>query len=154
MIFGVAAAYFWLIVLLVCIVAEAITVQLISLWFALGALAAMISAIAGVPVLWQLTIFAVVSLILLLVLYPVVRRHLQTNQAPTNADRIVGETAVVIETIDNRAGTGQIRLLSQTWTARTVCDGIIIPEGSMVSVDSISGVKAMVVQYEAGGSKI
>lgn len=152
MIAGIPALYFWLLVLILCVVAEAITTHLVSFWFAVGSLGALFSAAAGFSILAQAAIFAVLSLLLLLSLRPMTQRLLQPRQEYTNADRIVGQTAVVIQTIDNRAGTGQIRLLSQTWTARSLGD-MVIPEGSTVVVDHISGVKAIVActQNEVGG---
>lgn len=147
---------FWLVILIACVAAEAITVQLVSLWFAVGSLGALIAAGVGLGLTGQWVIFILLSIILLLLIRPMAARLLRTERDRTNADRIFGEKAVVIETIDNSAGTGQIRLLSQTWTARTVKDGVIVPEGSTVYVDGISGVKAMVVltQEELGGCTI
>lgn len=152
MIIGIPALCFWLLVLILCVVVEAITTNLVSLWFAVGALGALLAAGGGLSILGQAVVFAVLSLLLLLSLRPMTQRLLCPKQEFTNADRIVGQSAVVIQTIDNQAGTGQIRLLSQTWTARSL-NNSIIPEGSTVVVDHISGVKAIVVctQNEVGG---
>ncbi|MDO5548119.1 MAG: NfeD family protein [Eubacteriales bacterium] len=152
MIIGIPALCFWLLVLILCVVVEAITTNLVSLWFAVGALGALLAAGGGLSILGQAVVFAVLSLLLLLSLRPMTQRLLRPKQEFTNADRIVGQSAVVIQTIDNQAGTGQIRLLSQTWTARSL-NNSIIPEGSSVVVDHISGVKAIVVctQNEVGG---
>lgn len=153
MLFGLSPVLFWIGLLVICCVVEAMTVQLVSLWFALGSVGALIAAWLGAPLLWQWMIFAALSLLLLAVLRPLVSRLLRPKSDRTNADRIIGMEAVVTQTIDNQAGTGQIRLLSQTWTARTIQDGIIVPEGSTVYVEGIQGVKAMVVltQQELGG---
>jgi membrane protein implicated in regulation of membrane protease activity len=152
MIAGLPSLYFWLFVLILCVVAEALTTHLVSLWFAVGALGALVSAAIGFPILGQAAVFAVLSLLLLLSLRPMTQRLMKVKQEHTNADRIVGQTAVVTQRIDNQSETGQIRLLSQTWTARSVND-TIIPEGEVVLVDHISGVKAMVacIQNETVG---
>ncbi len=153
MLFGLSPFVFWIGLLILCCVIEALTVQLVSLWFAAGSLGALLAAWFGLPILWQWMIFALLSLLLLLLLRPMVAHLLHPGANRTNADRIVGMAAIVTETIDNQSGTGQIRLLSQTWTARTIQEGVIVPEGSTVYVESIQGVKAMVVltQNELGG---
>lgn len=153
MLFGLSPVLFWIGLLVICCIVEAMTVQLVSLWFALGAFGALLAAWFGASLIVQWLIFALLSLMLLILLRPLVSRLLSTKSDRTNADRIIGMAATVIEPIDNQAGTGQIRLLSQTWTARTVQDGVIVPEGSTVYVESIQGVKAMVVltQQELGG---
>lgn len=155
MIAGIPAIYVWLIIFIVCVAAEAATTQMVSLWFAFGSLGALLTAALDLGILVQALVFVLLSLILLLALRPFTRRILYSKQEPTNADRIVGQTAVVIEAIDNRAGTGQIRLLSQVWTARSV-DDTVIPEGDTVIVEGISGVKAMVscTQHEVGGVSV
>ena len=156
MILGISPTYFWLSLLVICLVAEAFSVQLVSLWFALGSLGALIAVVLGVSMLGQWALFIALSLLLMVLLRPLVRHVLRPKADRTNADRIVGQAAVVIEAIDNQAETGQIRLMSQTWTARTVVNGIYIPEGSTVYVDGIAGVKAMVVQTqeELGGCRV
>ncbi len=148
-----SSVLFWIGLLIFCCIVEAMTIQLVSLWFALGSMGALLAACFGAPLLWQWMVFALLSLLLLVCLRPLVTRLLRPKSDRTNADRIVGMAAIVTETIDNQMGTGQIRLLSQTWTARTVHDGVIVPEGSTVYVDSIQGVKAIVVltEQELGG---
>lgn len=152
MIIGIPALYLWLAVLIICIIAEAVTTQLVSLWFAFGSLGALIAAALGFGISVQSAVFVLLSLVLLLALRPITRRILQPKQEHTNADRIVGQPALVIETIDNQADTGQIRLLSQVWTARNI-NNTVIAEGETVVVERISGVKAMVscTQNEEGG---
>ncbi len=155
-IFHLSPVWFWAVILIVCVVAEAATVSLVSIWFAAGSLGALLAAAIGFGIPVQCAVFAVLSFLLLVLLRPIVEKVLKPKKDRTNADRIFGEKAVVIQTIDNRAGTGQIRLFSQVWTARTVKDGIVVPEGETVYVDGISGVKAMVVltPEELGGCKV
>lgn len=136
--------YFWLIVLIICLIAEAVTVQLVTIWFAAGAVGALLAANFGLGIVAQLTVFVLLSVILLLPLRPLMRNVLHTDRSRTNADRILDQTAVVVQTIDNREGSGQIRLMGQIWTARSLHDNDCIPEGETVVVRSISGVKAMV----------
>ncbi|MCL2004323.1 MAG: NfeD family protein [Oscillospiraceae bacterium] len=134
---------FWLAVLIVCIVVEANTVSLHFLWFALGAIAAIITALPGSPLWLQVTVFFVTSAVLLISLRPTFKRYLKRRGARTNADRNIGETGLCVERIDNTAGQGAVRLMGKEWTARSA-DGAVVEEGALVRVESISGVKLIV----------
>ena len=143
----ITPVYFWLLILIVCLVAEAVTVQLVTIWFAAGAVGALLAANFGLGIGAQLTIFLLLSVALLLPLRPLMRNALRTGRSKTNADRILDQTAVVIQEINNREEHGQIRLMGQVWTARSLQENDCIPEGETVIVRSISGVKAMVERY-------
>ncbi|MDR0293109.1 MAG: NfeD family protein [Oscillospiraceae bacterium] len=134
---------FWLAVLVLCLIVEANTVTLVSMWFALGALAALISVMPGGPFWLSLIVFAVTSAGSLLLLRPVCKQYLKKKDTRTNADRNIGETGLCTESIDNGAGQGAVRLLGKEWTARSV-DGTVIAEGAQVRVESIAGVKLIV----------
>ncbi len=134
----------WLIVLIVCLIVESVTTQLVTLWFSAGAAGAMLAAGLRASVMVQLVIFLALSIALLLVFRPLLHGVLRTKQDKTNADRIIDQRAVVTQTIDNRAGTGQIRLMGQVWTARSIQDENSFQLGETVIVREISGVKAMV----------
>lgn len=140
----ITPVYFWLLVLILCLVVEAVTVQLVTIWFAAGAVGALLAANFGLGLGAQLTIFVILSIALLLPLRPLMRNVLHTGRSKTNADRILDQTAVVVQTINNREESGQIRLMGQVWTARSLQEDDCIPEGETVVVRSISGVKAMV----------
>lgn len=141
---SVSPVYFWLVILIVCLVVEAVTTQLLTIWFAAGSVGALIAANLGFGYAVQLGVFLLLSFALLLPLRPLMRSILRPNHNKTNADRILDQTAVVIQAIDNKQGCGQIRLLGQVWTARSIREDDHIPEGELVVVRSISGVKAMV----------
>ena len=133
----------WMGVLIFCLLGEAATTQLLSIWFAAGALAAMVAAWAGGNLFVQLLCFAVLSALLLIFVRPMTSSLLQGKRSATNADRIIGQKAVVTEEINNRAATGQVHLMGQYWTARAQ-DDTIIPVGTTVEICTISGVKAIV----------
>lgn len=147
---AVQPVYFWLVVLIVCLIAEAATTQLVTLWFAAGSIGALFAAYAGLGWAGQLGIFLVLSFLLLFLLRPLFGGVLRPRQDKTNADRILGQTAVVIQAIDNRQGTGQIRLMGQVWTARSTQEEEIAA-GETVVVREISGVKAMVERAQEDG---
>ena len=133
----------WLALLILFGVGEAATVGLASIWFAAGSLAALICALLGGPVWLQVVLFLVVSALCLVALRPIVRKHFNTKVQPTNADRILGETARVTEEIDNFQGKGAVIISGMTWTARS-SEATPIPAGSTVRVLRIEGVKVIV----------
>ena len=141
----------WLVLLLLFAGAEAITVGLTSIWFAAGALFALIAALLGGPLWVQIALFLAVSALCLLAVRPLARRLLNSRVEPTNADRVIGEQAQVTEDIDNIHGKGAVVIRGVAWTARSE-DGSSVPAGSLVRVLRIEGVKVFVerVTAEAG----
>lgn len=134
---------FWLAAFIALSVGEAATVGLVCIWFAIGALAAFLAACAGIQLWVQLIVFAVVSAAALALIRPAVARFLHTKRSPTNADRVVDQTALVTETVDNESGSGQVKVQGQIWTARSEL-GVVIPAGTQVKVKRIEGVKVFV----------
>ncbi len=134
----------WLIVFVVCIVAEIISMGLTTIWFAGGALVATVVAAIGAPLWLQIAVFAVVSLVLLYFTRPIAVKYFNKDRVKTNAESLVGKQAIVISEIDNLQGIGQVTVGGQEWSARTTEEGITLPVGSVVVVRAISGVKLMV----------
>lgn len=75
---------------------------------------------------------------------PVAKRYLNSKVQKTNTDALIGQTALVKETINNMESKGLVQLNGQDWTARSFEAGEIIPEGSEVIVKEIRGVKLIV----------
>ena len=134
----------WLGVFVVMLIVEAITLGLTTIWFAGGALVAFGLAVAGVDTLIQIAAFCIVSVILLIVTRPAAVRWLNKGRVKTNAESLVGATAVVTEPIDNLADKGRVQVKGQSWSARTVADDIQIETGRQVRIKKISGVKLIV----------
>ena len=134
---------FWTIMLLVFIAVEAVTVSLVSAWFAAGALAAVISALLGGEIWLQSVLFFLVSGIMLILLRPLAKKHFTPKLTKTNVDAVVGSTGKVIRQIDNDSAAGQVKLGGMEWSARST-SGEIIEEGTMIRVDKIEGVKVYV----------
>ena len=128
-------------------IAEALTVQLVSIWLAGGAFAALIAALAGVPQRWQLWIFLLVSAVLLVCTYPVVKRFRRRKSVPTNKDALIGEKAIITEDIDNIAEKGALKLHGIEWSARSE-NGSAIKKGAVVRICSVSGVKLFVEEIK------
>lgn len=133
----------WLVLLIVFAASEAVTVGLTSIWFAAGALFALIAALLGGPLWVQITLFLAVSLLCLAAVRPLAKKHLNDKVEPTNADRVIGAQAQVTEDIDNVHGKGAVVVRGMTWSARSQ-DGGPISAGTMVRVLRIEGVKVFV----------
>ena len=133
----------WMMALVGLVIGEAITVGLTFIWFAVGALGALLVSALGASVWVQVAVFLGLSALALILVRPVAARLLKPGVSPTNADRILGQTALVTQTIDNIAQTGQVKLGGQVWTARSE-DGEVIPEQSKVRILRIEGVKVIV----------
>lgn len=134
---------FWLIAFIALVAGEAATVGLVCIWFAAGAVGGFLVAVLGGQFWFQLIVFAAVSALTLALVRPAASRFVHPHRSPTNADRVVNQTASVTETIDNESGTGQVNVLGQVWTARSTLD-VVIPAGTQVKVRRIEGVKVFV----------
>ena len=141
------AAILWLILMVVLLITEASTVTLVSLWFAGGALAALLVSLLGAAVWIQIVAFLAVSAVLLTALRPIAKKHFTPKLTATNVDSVIGSTGLVTAAIDNVSAAGQVKLGAMVWTARAT-DGAPIPEGTLVKVDKIEGVKAFVSPVE------
>jgi len=135
---------FWLIALVAFGVLEAVTVGLASVWFAAGALGALIVSAAGGALWLQIAVFLAVSFVTLLLARPLAQKFLIPKHQATNADRIVGSQAVVKREIDNLKGQGLVSVAGVVWTARAE-GGEVIPVGTVVRILRIEGVKVFVV---------
>lgn len=133
----------WFLVLLGTLAAEAATVSLVSLWFAGGALAALIAALCGAGFVVQLVLFTAVSAVLLGALWPLRRKLLEKRRPRVNLDRVVGMTAVVTEAVDNVEGRGAVKVDGKVWSARSE-HGETLEPGDLVRVLRIEGVKLYV----------
>ncbi|HHT43943.1 MAG TPA: NfeD family protein [Fastidiosipila sp.] len=143
---GIPAWVLWLIVLVVAMASELLTVNMTTIWFALGALAALIMSMFNVDTTLQIIAFIAVSLlgiaIFILIVKPRLSRRLSSDRA-TNADRIVGKEGIVTVRIDPLQGTGQILVIGQHWSARTA-DESVIGVGEKVIVRTFQSVYAIV----------
>ena len=135
--------WLWGGVAVVTLVAEIATTALVSIWFTIGAVGALIAAAAGVSPLTQLLIFLLLSIVSLLLIRPLTRRLVGIRVIPTNTDRLLGMEAKVTEGIDNDNAAGAVYVDGKTWTARSA-NGNPIPTGELVEVAAIEGVKLIV----------
>ena len=136
--------FVWLGLLVLFLAVEFATAQLTTVWFAAGALVSLLLASFGVDNLAiQIIVFTLVSLVSLILTRPLVKKWTRAKKQPTNADMVIGEEAVVTETISNTDGKGLAKVNGAIWSARSVDDSII-PAGKTVTVRKIEGVKLIV----------
>ena len=133
----------WAAAIVIFMILELSTVGLTSIWFAIGSLCALISALLGAPVWLQIVWFVIISVAALLLTRPLVKKYINEKTHPTNADRVIGARAVVKERIDAVNGTGAVLADGKMWSARST-DGSIIEADAIVTIREIQGVKLMV----------
>jgi len=133
---------FWTIVLVIAVIVEAITVDLVSVWFALGAVAALISEALGASELIQGILFAVISIVCIIASRPLTKKYLRGNTIRTNLDRVIGKHCLVTETItaDNK---GEVKVMGTLWKA-TSLNNETIEAGQYAEVVSIEGAHVVV----------
>jgi membrane protein implicated in regulation of membrane protease activity len=136
-------AIFWLAAMVIFIAAEAMTVSLVSIWFAAGALGAIIVSLLGGGLVLQVTVFLALAVALLLSLRSIVRKHFTPHVTKTNIDSVIGATGIVVTPVNNIAALGQVQINGMEWSARS-SDNSHIPAGAMVRVDRVEGVKVFV----------
>lgn len=137
----------WLGVMVIMLIIEGATANLVTIWFAISALLTIILSLLGVSLQVQIIVFVALSLILVLLTRPLVRKLLK-NRQPTNADRHIGQRGIVIQTIDPVTGKGQVKVDGVIWSAKSN-DGSVIEEGYDVEVLDITGVKLVVKTVSA-----
>ena len=133
----------WFALMVVFIIMEASTVTMVSIWFVMGALAAMIVSLLGGALWLQVVLFLAVSALLLWCLRPVVKKHFTPKLEKTNVDAVIGAVGRVTEQISNVDACGHVKLGAMEWAARST-DGTTIEEGALVCVDRVEGVRVFV----------
>lgn len=134
----------WVVLMVVFLVVEAACpIHLVSIWFAAGSLVSAIVAALGGQLWLQILLFLLISCGLLAALWPFVKKVLNPKRTATNVDALIGTEGYVTMAVDNLNAEGKIKLNGMEWTARST-DGKKIPAGTLVKVDRIEGVKAIV----------
>ncbi len=136
----------WLGVAVLCLVIEGLTFSLTTIWFALGAVVMIFLSLTHMSLQWQLLIFLVLSLLLLIFTRPFAIKKLHVKKTPTNSDALIGKKAVVTERI-TELEKGAVKLNGLVWTAASA-DGSSLEAGTECTVTEIQGATAMVKPYE------
>jgi len=140
--------FVWLVAVIVFLGVEISTVTLTSIWFAAGALAAMLVAMFTGNFVVQIIAFLIVAFGLLYATKPWSKKFIDTKKENTNADRAIGQEVRVLERVSNLDQTGRAIVHGMEWTVRTEDDNIIIEQGELVRVVRIAGVKLIVERVE------
>lgn len=138
--------YVWLAVLAACVVIEIATMGLTTIWFAGGALVAVVLAMFNVSFYVQAGAFLVVSIVLLVSTRSFAMKFFNQQRVKTNVDSIIGKKAIVLTEINNLKEQGQVSMNGMEWSARAYEEGCIIPAGAVVEVKEIRGVKLIVLE--------
>lgn len=144
----------WVLIAVLFAVVEIATFAFVAIYFSIGALAAAVAAALGFDVVGQLVAFSIAGIVLLFLTRPVLKRRLESPDVSMNVDRMAGKTGIVTIPIDNDANTGQIRVGTEYWTARTA-DGAPserIDSDERVRIVAVEGVTARVERASAGVS--
>lgn len=139
--------YVWFGAMLLFVMLEASTVSLVSVWFAMGSLAALLVSLFTETLWIQFVVFLAVSGLLLAALRPLVRRYIKPKLIPTNLDSVIGTIGFVTEDIDNLIACGRVKLGGNFWSARSTA-GVPIAAGTRIRVDRIEGNKVFVSSAE------
>ncbi|MBO5031387.1 MAG: NfeD family protein [Lachnospiraceae bacterium] len=138
----------WLAAMIILIIIEIVTVGLTTIWFAIGALVAIIVSMLGGGLMLQLAVFLLVSLGMLIFTRPFAVKYINSNRTRTNYEGVIGKVVRITQDVDNIAGKGCAVVNGQEWTVRTVDEGSKIAAGSLAKVVDIKGVKLIVEKYE------
>lgn len=142
----------WIAAIIIFGIAEAATAGLVSIWFVVGAVAALVATELGAALWLQFAVFLIVSILALIATRPLARKMLDKTIVPTNADRVLHHKAKVTETVDNENATGAVYIDGKTWTARSD-SGEIIEKGNMAKIVRMEGVKLYVRPARNPGEK-
>ena len=136
--------FIWIALIIVFLIIEIATVGLATIWFAGGAVVALLVGLIGGPIWLQVLLFFVVSVLLLVFTRPWAVKYITPHKTKTNYESAVGKTVRVTEKIDNVAVTGTVLMGGQEWTARSERDDVTFEVDSLPRVMAVSGVKLIV----------
>ncbi len=140
----VSLSILWLIAAVALSVVELTTMGLTTIWFAIGAVAALVCALCGAPIWLQVAVFIVVSVAVLVLVRPIAAAHFNNRLKKTNIDAYVGRKLIAKTDIDNLHGTGKVDMDGSTWLALSSMDSIVIRAGEEVRVVEVRGAKLIV----------
>lgn len=136
--------YIWGAIIALAIILEATTNQLLSIWFVFSGLLVFILSLCDIPLTYQITIFAIVSFLLLIITKPLVKKLMHFKKEDTNLERVINKQAIVIQDIDNLKGIGQVSIGGNVWSAKSINNNVCIAKNEIVIIKDIQGVKLIV----------
>lgn len=139
----VGSSLIWIAIAVLFAAIEAFTLGITTIWFSLGAVAAVFISTAGGSVLLQIIVFLAVSVLLLYFTRPIAVKKLKIGSVKTNVDTLPGQTALVLEDI-GAYSTGQVKAQGQVWTAIVEGNAVSVKQGETVTILRVEGVKLVV----------
>ncbi len=136
----------WLIICIVLIIIEASTLNLVSIWFAIGSGAAYLCSLLGLTFWPQFWVFTFVSLALLFFTRPLVRKYMNSHYVKTNVDSLIGQYAKVVADVNNMEGFGTAIVNGMEWSAISSDDDIVFHKGDSAVITAVKGVKLILSQ--------
>lgn len=140
---GDMSTIIWIAAIVIFGVVEAVTAGLVSIWFVIGGVGGLIVSVLGGQIWLQVVVFFLMSIAALFVTRPLVRKMEEKNKTATNADRVLGATARVTETIDNTVPIGEVYVDGKRWSARSESGAVIKPD-TLVRITRMEGVRVFV----------
>ena len=131
----------WIVAIVVFILLEAATSGVVCIWFAGGSLAGLIASLSGANLYLQVLIFLVVSVVCVLLLRKMALKYIKPEISKTNLDRIIGETILINEVLEN--GDGKAVVNDVDWKVKAE-KGVELQTGDTVTVTAVEGVKLIV----------
>jgi membrane protein implicated in regulation of membrane protease activity len=139
---------YWLAAMIILILIEIPTVGLTTIWFAIGALVAVIASVIGLGFACQVVVFIAVSIVMLVFTRPWAMKYINANRTKTNYEGIIGKVVRITQDVDNISETGCCLVNGQEWTVRAVDENVKIPSGKLAKVVDIRGVKLIVEEVK------
>ena len=143
----------WLAVVIACTIIEALTFELVTIWFAAGALVMVFLSFLPIPAAWQVLLFLIISGLLLGFTRPLAVKKLKIGRVKTNAESLIGGKGLVVKDI-TEFESGEVKISGTIWNARA-CDGAAISAGAECTVERIEGATLYVCARarQEGGAK-
>lgn len=144
---GITLGVIWFIAIIVFLILEAVTYQLVSIYLAIGAVGGLVMYMLGFDFIPQMIVFLILSIILLCLLRPISVKAMKNRTLKTNADSLIGEKVYITKDVNNIEGSGEGRINGADWSVRS-SDGSVITKGTSAVVERIEGVKLIVREEE------
>lgn len=136
----------WLGIIIVAVIIEIITIDLVSVWFAAGGIVALVADLLGASQTIQIILFAIVTTLTIFITRPIAKKYLRTNIEKTNYDRVIGKHGLVTKTI-TADSKGEVKVMSTSWLATSI-DNIVINQGEYCEIMAVEGAHLVVKKIE------
>lgn len=137
-------SYFWLALVIILIVIEACTSELVTIWFVASSILTLILSLFIDNIVIQTSVFIIVGVILLITTRPILKKILKVNSEPTNLDRVIGMKGIITQDV-SPLSNGEVKVDGKRWTAASDAE---LKKDDLVKILEINGVKLKVRKWE------